>query len=168
MAVCAAEYQLVISKKQKQLTVKQGENIIKTFRIATGKGGKGTRIKQGDSKTPIGVYHIVDFKKDSKFHYFMQIDYPNLIDAWYGYKNAIISAEEFKKIASSYKKREIPPQNTHLGGYIGIHGLGPTNEQKLVIHHEANWTEGCIALTNEEINELRQYVKIGTQVVIRE
>lgn len=98
----------------------------------------------------------------------MQIDYPNLLDAWYGYKNEVISAQEFKNIATAFKTRNIPPQNTPLGGYIGIHGLGETTEQKLLIHEGFNWTEGCIALTNEQMNDLRQYVSIGTKVVIKE
>ncbi len=98
----------------------------------------------------------------------MQLDYPNLLDAWYGYKNEVITATEFKEIATAFKNKQIPPQDTKLGGYIGIHGLGVTTEQKILIHKGNNWTEGCIALTNEQINDLRQYVSIGTKVVIRE
>lgn len=161
-------YRLLISKSDKQLHVIKGEHTVRSFSIALGKGGKGTKQKLGDNKTPIGVYKITDFKGDSKFHYFMQIDYPNLLDAWYGYKNAIISAEEFKKIAFAFKGKRKPPQNTPLGGYIGIHGLGETTNERLKIHEAMNWTEGCIALTNREITLLRQYVSIGTRVTIQE
>ncbi len=59
----------------------------------------------------------------------MQLDYPNLNDAWYGYKNKIIDSAEFKKIANAYKQRRIPPQDTELGGFIGIHGIGNTTEK---------------------------------------
>ncbi|MDX1519925.1 MAG: L,D-transpeptidase, partial [Gammaproteobacteria bacterium] len=121
-----------------------------------------------DKKTPTGVYKVMDFKSDSKFHFFIQLDYPNLLDAWYGYKNQIISATEFKNIASAYKNRSKPPQSTALGGYIGIHGLGEESDEKLMIHKEYNWTEGCIALTNNEIADLKKYVDIGTRVVIKE
>ena len=165
---CCKGYELLIHKRNHELIVKEGEQIIKTFHVATGKGGSGTKRKLGDKKTPLGVYRIMDFKADSKFHFFMQLDYPNLIDAWYGYKNEFITASEFKKIASAFKNRKMPPQDTALGGYIGIHGLGEMNDQKLSIHQDFNWTEGCIALTNDQINELRQYVEIGTPVVIQE
>jgi murein L,D-transpeptidase YafK len=148
--------------------VKEGDRIVKTFRIATGKGGNGAKRHLGDKKTPIGVYKVVDLKANSKFYFFMQLDYPNLIDAWYGYKNEVITAGEFKEIASAYKKQQMPPQDTALGGYIGIHGLGEITEQKLSIHQGYNWTEGCIAMTNSQINDLKQYVRIGTQVVIHE
>ena len=98
----------------------------------------------------------------------MQLDYPNLLDAWYGYKNNVITARQFKQIAFAFKGKQQPPQNTPLGGYIGIHGLGDSTKEKLKIHEAFNWTEGCIALKNSEINALRQYVSIGTRVTIKE
>ena len=161
-------YQLVISKSDKELLVKKGDTTVKRFDIALGKGGKGTKQRLGDNKTPIGVYKITEFKADSKFHYFMQLDYPNLLDAWYGYKNKVINAYDFKKIAFAFKAKQKPPQNTPLGGYIGIHGLGESNAEKIKIHESFNWTEGCIALKNNEINKLREYVSIGTRVTIKE
>lgn len=164
----ASEYQLLISKKNNELIVEKAGEVVKKYRIATGKGGKGTKRKQGDSKTPQGVYRISKFKESDRFHYFIQLDYPNLVDAWYGYKNKVIDSKEFKRIASAYKNREIPPQNTKLGGFIGIHGLGQETKKKLAIHQAANWTEGCIALTNAEINDLRKFVDVGTAVIIKE
>jgi len=161
-------YQVVISKSDKELTIIQGDKTIIQFDIALGKGGRGTKRKLGDNKTPIGIYKITNFKANSKFHYFMQLDYPNMLDAWYGYKNDIITAREFKRIAHAIKDKKRPPQNTALGGYIGIHGLGQSNREKLKIHSSFNWTEGCIALKNNEITALRQYVSIGTRVTINE
>jgi len=162
------QYDLVISRSSQELTIMNGEEIIKHFRITYGKGGKGAKRLLGDKKTPLGVYKIVNFKGNSKFHYFMQLDYPNLLDAWYGYKNKVITANEFKNITTAIKNHDIPPQDTKLGGYIGIHGLGETTDQKLAIHNEVNWTQGCIAMTNEEINDLKRYVDIGTRVIINE
>lgn len=161
-------YDIVISKSERQLSVKEGDQTIKQYRIAYGRGGDGTKRQLGDRKTPVGVYKIIDFKGDSKFYYFMQLDYPNLLDAWYGYKNKLISATEFKRIADAFKTRQKPPQDTNLGGHIGIHGLGEETEEKLDIQNGLNWTEGCIALTNEQIDDLRHYVAIGTKVVIKE
>ncbi len=161
-------YQVVIYKSGKELVIKKGDVTVRRFDIALGKGGKGTKQRLGDNKTPVGIYKITDFKADSKFHYFMQIDYPNLLDAWYGYKNNVINAREFKNIAFAFKDKRRPPQNTALGGYIGIHGLGESTKERLKIHQAFNWTEGCIAMTNNEINALRHYVSIGTPVTIKE
>lgn len=167
-APAAGIYDIIITKSQQSLDVMQGDQVIKQYRIAYGKGGTGPKRQVGDSKTPLGIYKIIAFKDNSHFHFFMQLDYPNLLDAWYGYKNDIISAAEFRKIAAAYKTGSSPPQDTRLGGYIGIHGLGNSTEQRLLIHKEVNWTNGCIALTNDQIIDLKKYVAIGTKVVIRE
>ena len=161
-------YDIIVIKSRQELDVVRGDQIIKQYRIAYGKGGNGPKRVQGDSKTPVGVYRIINFRNNSNFHYFMQLDYPNLLDAWYGYKNNIITAMEFKEIANAYKSRQAPPQDTRLGGNIGIHGLGAATTERLKIHEVFNWTNGCIALTNDQINDLKQYVSIGTKVVIRE
>lgn len=163
-----AEYRLEVDKSRSELLVKRDDIVVKRYRAATGRGGQGTKRAKGDRKTPIGVYRIVDFKDDSDFHFFMQIDYPNLLDAWYGYKNELIDASEFRQITTAVKNNQKPPQDTALGGQIGIHGIGEMNNEKREIHIRENWTAGCVALTNDEINELRQYVTIGTPIVIRE
>ncbi|MBF8268897.1 MAG: ErfK/YbiS/YcfS/YnhG family protein [Gammaproteobacteria bacterium] len=161
-------YRLEIIKSTQELRLKRGEQTIQTFHIAYGKGDNGPKRHLGDNRTPVGFYRILDFKPESKFFFFMQISYPNLLDAWHGYQDQIISSAEFKQIALAFKNHEMPPQNTKLGGYIGIHGIGEdSTTDRLLIHQSVNWTEGCIALTNEEIDILRQYVTKGTPVFIQ-
>lgn len=164
----AAPFNIEVSKSKQELRVIQDHKIIKRFYIAYGKGGTGYKQKLGDNKTPVGIYRIAELKSDSKFYYFLQLNYPNLVDAWHGYKNELISARVFKEIATAYKNKQLPPQDTPLGGYIGIHGIGEITQEKLDIHNLYNWTEGCIALKNEEIKELLKYISIGTQVVIKD
>jgi len=161
-------YSLEVSKSSQELIVKEGDQVIKRFRISIGRGGDGTKRQRGDNKTPIGTYKILDFKANSRFHFFMLINYPNQVDAWHGYIDNRINAREFKKIIVANRNNQVPPQDTVLGGYIGLHGIGEVTEQKMSIHNKENWTEGCIALTNEEISELRNYVTIGTTIQIRE
>ena len=163
-----ATYDIEISKSRQELRILRDNETIKRFYIAYGKGGSGYKRKLGDNKTPVGNYRIAEVKSDSKFYYFLQLDYPNLVDAWHGYRDELISARVFKEIALAYKNKKMPPQNTPLGGYIGIHGIGEVTQEKLDIHRLHNWTEGCIALKNEEMNELLKYVSIGTHVIIRE
>lgn len=160
-------YRIIITKSSRKLEVMQGDRVIRKFTISYGKGHGATKREIGDNNTPTGRYRIVKFKPDSKFFFFMQLDYPNLLDAWYGYKDNIISSTDFRNIAAAFKDHRIPPQNTRLGGYIGIHGLGEVSTDILKIHRTNNWTDGCIALKNEEINELRRYVSIGTTIIIR-
>jgi murein L,D-transpeptidase YafK len=161
-------YSLEVNKSAQELLVRNGDEVVKRFHIAFGRGGEGTKIRRGDNKTPTGTYRILDFKANSRFHFFMLLNYPNTVDAWHGYIDNRINAREFKQIIMANRNNSVPPQDTVLGGYIGLHGIGEMNEDKLSIHQRENWTEGCIALTNEEISELRNYVTIGTQVLIRD
>jgi len=108
-------YDLVISRSSQNLKIMDGKQIVKQFHIAYGKGGKGAKRKLGDEKTPLGVYRIINFKGNSKFYFFMQLDYPNLLDAWYGYKNKIINATEFKHITTAIKNNNAPPSEHQIG-----------------------------------------------------
>ncbi len=161
-------YVIEIVKSQKKLLIWNGKNLVKSFKTSTGSGGKGDKHIRGDKRTPIGTYRIVEFNPKSRFHYFMHLNYPNVKDAFYGLKNKVIDNEQFYRITKALKKGKVPPQNTPLGGLIGIHGIGSQTEEKLLIHDNINWTEGCIALTNEQVMELRQFVAVGTKVIINE
>jgi murein L,D-transpeptidase YafK len=161
-------YVIEISRKAQELRVLQNERVLKRYRIAVGKGGNGAKRRLGDNKTPVGMYHVVEFNPDSRFHFFMHLNYPNLVDAWHGYRSELIDAGEFRAIAAAHRHGRVPPQSTALGGQIGIHGIGELTREKLEIHESNNWTEGCIAVTNDEISELRRFVSIGTRVVINE
>jgi len=161
-------YQLEVIKSQRLLLVKDGDTIKLSFHVSSGWGGKGDKHMIGDHKTPVGVYRIVKVKDSDRFHVFMQLNYPNVKDAYWGLKKRLITRAEFDAIVDALKDGRPPPQNTELGGAIGIHGLGETDPEKLDIHRAANWTEGCIALTNQQIEQLRHYVNVGTKVVINE
>ena len=167
-AVTPGKYLNEINKSTRELNVLSGTNVIRSFHISIGRAEHGAKRSRGDNRTPVGSYQVVDFNNDSKFSFFMLLNYPNTVDAWHGYRNELISASEFQEIVRAIKVDEAPPQNTALGGSIGIHGVGEETGETLDIHAKFNWTEGCIALTNEEIVELRKYVSQGTKVVIRE
>lgn len=164
----ASDYELEVIKSKRVLLVKKGPKVERRFFVSTGRGGSGGKSRRGDHKTPLGKYRIVDFNENSQFFYFMQLDYPSIKDAFWGLKNRIILRRDFDRIVLAHRFHEIPPQHTALGGLIGIHGLGSATAERLRIHDSLDWTQGCIALTNQEINELRQYVSLGTRVVITE
>ena len=75
-----------------------------------------------------------------------------------------ISYEQLKAIRRAHYLEREPPSNTPLGGQIGIHGIGNGDAG---IHEDFDWTDGCIALTNEQIDELAQWLKLGTRVEVR-
>lgn len=162
-----SDYYLEIDKSKRELRLKLGKNTVRKYRIALGRGGVGAKRFLGDRKSPTGLYRIIGINERSRFHLFLHLDYPNIMDAWEGYQDALISERDLVHIAKSIKRGDIPPQNTPLGGYIGIHGLGQANAVA-TFHNLSNWTDGCIALTNKEIDELHRYVKIGTEVLVLE
>jgi murein L,D-transpeptidase YafK len=161
-------YEIQIIKSKRLLLVKSGDKVEKQYRVASGKGGRGDKKKMGDRHTPVGIYRIVESKDSEKFHRFLQLSYPNIKDAYYGLKNRMIGRAEFDAIVNATKSGGIPPQDTALGGAIGIHGLGDESGDRLYLHHSNDWTEGCVALTNEQVDELSRYIGIGTRVVISE
>ena len=162
------DYELEIIKSERMLLLKRGSKIEKVFRMASGRGGLGDKHYRGDHRTPVGTYRVVKIRPSSRFHTFLQLNYPNVKDAFYGLRGRMLSEYDFDRIVSAQKYHEIPPQDTALGGAIGIHGIGAFSPQKFDIHRNTNWTEGCIALTNEQIDTLRRYVGVGTKVVIAE
>lgn len=162
------DYELEIIKSQRMLLLKRGEKIEQAFRMASGRGGPGDKRYRGDHRTPVGTYRIVKIKRSSRFHTFLQLNYPNVKDAFYGLRGRRISEYDFDRIVSAHKYGRIPPQDTALGGAIGLHGIGAFSPRKLDIHQNINWTEGCVALTNQQIDTLRRFIGIGTKVVITE
>ena len=126
-----------------------GERVVKTYRVALGPGGAGVKKREGDEITPVGRYHIVQ-RTPSRFHVFMRLDYPN--------------AEDRSRFAHLKASGELPKDAT-IGGDIGIHGAPPQAQWKAV-HKLADWTLGCIAVDDAEIDEVASLVKDGTVVDI--
>jgi len=128
-----------------------------------GAAGPRSCATWGTAARPGGVFHVRWINRHSKFHLFFGLDYPSRAQAEHAYHAARIDFDTYYRISRALLHGRTPPQDTALGGYIGIHGLG---RQDPAIHRRLNWTEGCIALTNEQIDRLARWVSIGTRVVI--
>ncbi len=148
-----------------QLLVKRQNKTVRTFEnIAIGRGGAGKYRIRDDGKTPIGEFKVAWIGEDSQFHMFFGLNYPNLERIKRAYHSGEIDRRTYYRIWDALALGEVPPQNTKLGGYLGIHGLGSRDPD---MHRQLNWTQGCIALTNRQIEELSRWLKVGTKVVIR-
>lgn len=157
--------ELIIKRSLHKLYVKKGPDTIRSFDVALGRGGEG-KLKQGDLKTPLGQYRISTMRESDRFHLFIQLNYPNMEDATRALRNKVINRAQYRRILDAHVFQQPPPQNTPLGGYIGIHGIGVETKQKLNIHQNIDWTEGCIALRNNEVDELSRLVQVGTPILI--
>jgi murein L,D-transpeptidase YafK len=161
-------YVIEIVKSKKKLYLKKGDKVCKEYNVAVGKGGSPDKLYRGDNRTPEGVYRIRKFNYNSRFVLFMGLDYPNKEDAENGLRYGLISFNDYLKIKNNIENDEMPPQNTELGGQIGIHGMNPNlSAEEKYLYHDANWTNGCIALENTDILDLYRYCTVGTKVVIK-
>ena len=102
------------------------------------------------------TFKLLEKNPDSKFYLSLGLSYPGIADAERGLKENLISQEEHDAIVKAVGEKLMPPQNTRLGGEIYIHGGGTSND----------WTQGCIALGDEEIKELFEAIPIGAAVRI--
>lgn len=156
---------ILIETKSHLLHVMAGEEEKEVFGgIAIGRKGAGLEKARNDDKTPIGEYRIGWVNENSKFRRFYGLTYPNLDNAKRAYRSGMIGESAFRAIMRASIIEEVPPQNTALGGQIGIHGIGAGDRR---VHEEFDWTHGCIAMTNEQIDRLGPWLKKGTLVVIR-
>ncbi len=156
---------LLIDTRTLTLSVMEDESTLLSYEnIAIGSNGPTREKRVGDEKTPLGEFKIDGIRTSNHFHLFLSINYPNMERARRGLKNGAISSEEYHAVSEAWRKGDTPPQNTSLGGHLGIHGIGAGS---LEIHHNVNWTDGCIAVTNEQVEELAGWVRVGTRVSIR-
>ncbi|MCF7988344.1 MAG: L,D-transpeptidase [Methylovulum sp.] len=156
---------LLVDTKARKIEVKKGEYTLETLSsIAIGRGGAGFKSHRGDNITPHGSYRIGWIGEKSTFRRFFGLTYPSIDDAENALHQGIINQPTYDRILAAHANNQIPPQNTPLGGQIGIHGLGRADER---VHKAFDWTHGCIALTNGQIDHLSQLVDTGTVVKIK-
>lgn len=159
----AGEYPVIeIWKSQRKLQFRQGETLVGEFRVVLGPQPQDTKQLQGDGRTPVGRYYISDKNPDSRFHRFLGISYPNEDDAERGYRSGLIDVGQWADIFLANLRGDSPPWHTVLGGRVGIHGLGGRPNVPV------DWTEGCIAVGDDEIEFIFDRTPVGTPVIINE
>lgn len=141
---------IVVEKARRRMTLMHGNRVVRRYRIALGDDPKGHKQREGDGRTPEGVYRI-DFRNPrSAFHLSLRISYPDARDR------------------AAARKRGLPP-----GGDIFIHGepnrigwfLSWAGAVGLL--DRGDWTDGCIGVTNSEVREIWANVRVGTPIEIR-
>ena len=134
----------LILKKDHLMELLAGGKVIRTYKVALGQGGLAPKEREGDGRTPEGHYVIDARYAESHYHKALHVSYPN--------------AEDRKRAA----RLGVSP-----GGAIMIHGLPNGKGWVGAAHRLYDWTLGCIAVTDEEIDEIWNLVPVGTPVEIR-
>jgi murein L,D-transpeptidase YafK len=135
---------------------------VREYRVVLGSQPRQTKQVQGDGRTPVGRYYISDKNPDSRFHRFLGISYPNVDDAERGYRQQLIGVEQWADIFLANLRGDAPPWHTVLGGRVGIHGLGGRPDVPV------DWTQGCIAVSDEDIEFIFDNTPVGAPVIINE
>lgn len=133
---------ILIEKKARRLSVYQEGRLVREYRIALGSAPDGDKVRQGDGRTPEGVFKVDRRNDKSRFHLSLGLDYPKPED-------------RTRARAGGYDP----------GGDIFIHG----QPNQIAAGHrvKGDWTDGCIAIDNHQIDELFAATRIGTEVEIR-
>lgn len=135
---------VIVEKHARQMILLSKGQVVKKYKISLGRNPKGPKVRAGDRKTPEGFYVIDSRNPRSRYHLALHISYPNLSDS----KRA--------------KQLGVSP-----GGDIMIHGIRKGFGWLGPLHRLVNWTKGCIAVTNKEIEEIWRAAPDGTRIEIR-
>ncbi len=164
----AGNFKIRIVKKAHALELFSDSTLIKKYKCSFGRNPKGDKKIEGDNKTPVGNFYISSKKSESRFHRFLGVSYPAIDDAERGLRQNIITSAEYDSIVMANHNKQQPPQKTKLGGDVGIHGNGRWDFILRILPWHVDWTQGCIALSNRDIEELFSLVSVGTPVEIIE
>jgi murein L,D-transpeptidase YafK len=135
---------VLVEKSARRLTLMRNGNALKTYRMALGRAPIGAKEYEGDQRTPEGIYTIDFHKPDSDYHLALHVSYPD--------------------------QRNIDratAQGLSAGSDIMIHGLPNGRSWIGRFHRRSDWTAGCIAVTDFEVEEIYRAVPDGTPIEIR-
>lgn len=141
---------IIIDKSDYELQVYDDEGWYATYPVVFGNKDLSDKLMEGDKKTPEGTFKILSKRPHEKWHKMLMLDYPN--------------KESWQKFNTRKSSGQIP-KTAKIGGGIAIHGTWPNDN--IVVDDFTNWTQGCISLKNEDLDELDGFLPVGTKVIIR-
>lgn len=135
---------VVVEKSARRLTLMRNGNALKTYRVALGRAPIGAKEYEGDQRTPEGIYSIDFHKPDSDYHLALHVSYPEQRDI-----------------------DRASAQGLSAGSDIMIHGLPNGRSWIGRFHRRSDWTAGCVAVADFEIEEIYRAVPDGTSIEFR-
>ena len=135
---------IVVEKSRHRLSLYHRGTLLRSYLVALGQQPIGDKVRVGDNRTPEGLFRIEGRNPDSRYHRSLKISYPDA--------------------AHRARARSL---GVSPGGDIMIHGLPARQAWVGAAHRDFDWTEGCIAVTNKEIEEIWSVVPVGTPILIK-
>ena len=152
IAIKTAEnpYYIIVDKSDYELKVYDEEGWYATYPIVFGSKDLSDKMREGDKKTPDGIFKVIQKKIHPKWSYELLLDYPN-----------DVSIQRF----NARKQKGLLPKNAKIGGGIAIHATRP--EEEWTVDNFYNWTDGCVSVKYSEMKDLYSYIPVGTPVKIQ-
>ena len=141
---------LIVDKSDYELSVYDDDGWYATYPVVFGNKDISDKMMEGDRKTPEGSFRITNKRPHEKWHRMLMLDYHNK-ESW----------EKFRQ----RKAQGLIPKSARIGGGIAIHGTWPKDD--IVVDDFTNWTNGCVSLKNDDLDELDEILPVGTRVIIR-
>lgn len=147
---------IVVKKADRILQLWDGDNLWNSYPIGLGWEPLGDKEREGDGRTPEGIYYVCTRNRYSRFYLSLGISYPNIADAKEALETGLINQTTYNQIEDAINTGEQPPWNTSMGGEIMIHGHGSRSD----------WTAGCIAVEDDIMDLVWENCPMGTTVII--
>ncbi len=141
---------VIVDKSDYELKVYDEEGWYATYPAVFGSKDMSDKMMEGDKKTPEGSFKIISKRRHEKWHKMLVLDYPNT-ESWAKFKQR--------------KASGLIPRQAKIGGGIAIHGTWPNDN--IVVDDFTNWTQGCVSIKNDDLDEVYDMLPIGTRVIIR-
>ena len=147
---------VVVHKSKRNVALCKSGKLVKNFRSGLGSKPAGDKSKEGDGRTPEGVFYVPRLLPNSSFHKAFLLSYPSVDAATRGLSDGLITSNVRSQIQSAHAACVEPPQTTALGGDIELYGHGSGED----------WTSGCIALENGDIDTLWGSIGVKDTIVV--
>ena len=151
---------ILIEKSARRLSLISREKTLFTCSVGLGFCPMGHKKREGDGRTPEGRYRICTVNRQSKYHLSLGISYPSHRDAKNAFKMKRVGLWDYALISLADLLHQRPKWSSPLGGFIMIHGEDPD-------HRTGDWTQGCVTLTNKDMEKLASMCRKGEHVEIR-
>ena len=158
---------ILVDRRNYKLDLYSDTTMVKSYNVVFGRNSNPIKLSKDDYITPVGEYYICSIDTNNIYYKKLFLNYPNLKDAAEALRENLITHSEFMSISNSIKNYGCSYSKTSLGADIGIQGTGEYNIIFKNLPFVFNWTNGSIALSNENIDELLSVISIGTKVTIK-
>jgi murein L,D-transpeptidase YafK len=158
---------IIVDRRSYTLRLFEDTVLIKTYRASFGRNLLESKSRADDNATPVGEYKICDIDTTHIYYKFLKLNYPNVNDAAEALRKGLITQKEYDQLKFEFYYEGCIRLKTVLGYKFGIHGIGRLNYIFKNLPFVYNWTDGSIALSNENIDEIYSVIKEGTKVVIK-